>query len=122
MRNRRTTSWLESLKNHLETRKYSVIFNNAKLFEETKNKDDTDPNLVRDFCSTAFLSKPYGYGFFIRAFPHGCGSALARSMSITIFLISGPFDNILSRPFKGTFQMSVFRQDTALDKESEDKW
>ena len=55
----------------LET--FSLIFKNAKLFEETKNKNDTDPNITRDFCSTAFLSKPYGYSFFIRAFPYGCG-------------------------------------------------
>ena len=40
-----------------------VIFNNAKQFEETKNKNDTDLNLARDFCSTDFLSKLYGYNF-----------------------------------------------------------
>ena len=68
---------------------FSVIFNNAKLLKETKNKKDTDPNLVRDYCSTAFLSKPYGYSFFIRAFPYGCGSTLGRSMYITISLIAG---------------------------------
>ena len=67
---------------------FSVIFNNAKLFEETKNKNDTDPNLARDFCSTAFLSKPHGYSLFIRAFPYGCGPALGKSMSITISLIA----------------------------------
>ena len=88
----------------------SVILKNAKLFQETKNKNDADPNLVRDFCSTAFLSKPYGYSFFIRAFPYGCGPALGKSMSITISLIAGPFDDILSWPFRGTIQIIVFRQ------------
>ena len=78
---------------------FSLIFNNAKLLEETENKNGTDPNLARDFCSTAFLSKPYGNSFFIRAFPYGCGPALAKSMSITISLIAGPFDYILSWPF-----------------------
>ena len=68
---------------------FSLIFNNAKLFEETKNKNDTDPNLARDFCSTAFLGKPYGYSFFIRAFPYGCGPALGKSVSITISLKAG---------------------------------
>ena len=92
---------------------FSVIFNNAKLYEETKNKNDTDPNVARDFCSTAFLSKPYGYSFFIRAFPYGCGPALGKSMSITISLIAGPFDDILPWPFKGTIQISVFRQDNS---------
>ena len=48
---------------------FSVTFNNAKLYEETKNKNDTDPNLVCDFCSTDFFSKLYGCSFFIRAFP-----------------------------------------------------
>ena len=92
---------------------FSVIFNNAKLFEETKNKNDTDPNLARDFCSTAVLSKPYGYSFFIRAFPYGCGPALGKSMSITKSLIAGPFDDILIWAFKGTIQISVFRQDNS---------
>ena len=95
----------------LET--FSVIFNNAKLFEETKIKNDTDPNLAREFCSTAFLSKPYGYSLFICAFPYGCGSALGKSMSTTISRIARPFDNILSWPFKGTIQISVFRQDNS---------
>ena len=75
---------------------FPVIFNNVKLFEETKNKNDTDPNLSRDFCRAVFLCKPYGYNFFVRAFPYGCASALGRSMSITICLITGPFDDILS--------------------------
>ena len=74
---------------------FSIIFNNAKLFEETKNKKNTDPNLTRDICSTAFLSKPYGYSFFIRAFPYGCGPALGKSTSVTVSLIAGPFDGIL---------------------------
>ena len=90
---------------------FSVIFKNAKLFEETKNKNDTDPNLVRDFCNTAFLSKPYGFSFCIRAFPFGCGAALGKSISITISLIAGPFDDILTWRFKGTIQISVFRQE-----------
>ena len=92
---------------------FSVIFNNAKLFEETKSKNDTDPNSARDFCSTAFLSKPYGYSFLIRAFPYGCGPALGKPMSITTLLTSGPFDDILTWPFKGTIQISVFRQDNS---------
>ena len=61
---------------------FLTFFNNAKLFEQTQNKNDIDPNLARDFCSTAFLSKPYGYSFFIRAFPYGCGPALGKLMSI----------------------------------------
>ena len=90
---------------------FSVIINRAKISEETKNKNYTDPNLVRDFCRTAFLSKPYGYSFLIRAFPYGCGPALGKSMSITIFLIAGPFDDILSWPFKGTIPIRFFKQD-----------
>ena len=78
-----------------------------------RKKNDTDSNLARDFCSTAFLSKPYGYSFFIRAFLYGCGPALDKSMSITIYLIAGPFDDILNWPFKGTVQISVFRQDNS---------
>ena len=78
-----------------------------------ENKNDADPNLARDFCSTAFLSRPYNYSFFIRAFPYGCGPALGKSMSITISLIAGPFDDIVSWPFKGTIQISVFRQDNS---------
>ena len=92
---------------------FSTIFNNAELSEETENRKNTDPNLTRDFCTTAFLSKPYGYSFFIRAFPYRCGPALGKSMSITISLIAGPFDVILSWPFKGTLQISVFRQDNS---------
>ena len=92
---------------------FSLIFIIAKLFEETKNKNDTDPNLARDFCSTAFLSKPYGYSFFIGAFPYGCGPALGKSMSITISLIAGAFNDILTWPFEGTIQISVFRQDNS---------
>ena len=68
----------------------SVVFNNAKQFEEIENKNIADPNLARDVCSTAFFSKPYGYSFFIRTFPYGCGPALGKSMSITISLIAGP--------------------------------
>ena len=79
---------------------FSLIFNNAKLFKETKNENDTDPNLARDFCSTAFLSKPYGYRFFIRAFPFGCGPALGNLMSITISLLAGPFDDIPLGPLR----------------------
>ena len=92
---------------------FSVVFNNAKQFEEIENKNIADPNLARDFCSTAFLSKPYGYSFFIRAFPYGCGPALGKSMSITISLIAGPFDDNIPWPFKGTIQISVFRQDNS---------
>ena len=92
---------------------FSLIFNNAKLFEEAKNNYDTDSNLARGFCSTAFLSKPYGYSFFFRAFPYGCGPALGKSMSITISLRAGPFDDIFTWPFKGTIQISVFRQDNS---------
>ena len=92
---------------------FSIIFNNARLYEETENKNDTDPNLTRDYCSTAFLSKPYGYSFFIRTFPYGCGPATGKSMSITISLIAGPFDDILTWPFRGTIQISVFRQDNS---------
>ena len=92
---------------------FSVIFNNAKQFEEIENKNIADPNLAHDFCSTAFLGKPYGYSFFIRAFPYGCGPAIGKSMSITISLIAGAFDDILTRPFKGTIQISVFRQDNS---------
>ena len=92
---------------------FSVVFNNAKQFEELENRNTADPNLARDFCSTAFLSKPYGYSFFIRAFPYGCGPAIDKSMSITISLIAGPFDDILTWPFKGTIQISVFRQDNS---------
>ena len=36
-----------------------------------------------------------------------------KSMSITISLISGPFDDILTWPFKGTIQVSVFRLDNS---------
>ena len=89
----------------------SVIFNSAKLFEELKNKNDAAPNLARDFYSTAFLSKLYGYSFFIRALPFGCGPALGKSMFISISLIAGPFDDIFPWPFNGTIQISVFRQD-----------
>ena len=70
--------------------------------------------MARNFCSTAFHSKPYGYIFFIRAFSYGCGPALGKSMSITISLIAGPFDDILTSPFKGTIQISVFRQDNSV--------
>ena len=91
----------------------STIFNNAKLVEQTQNKNDIDPNLTRDFCSTAFLSKPYGYSFFIRAFPFGCGPAIGKLMFITISLIAEPFDDILTWPFRGTIQISVFRQDNS---------
>ena len=92
---------------------FSVVFNNAKQFEELK-KNNADPNLERDFFSTAFLSKPYGYSFFTRAFPFGCGPALGKSMSITISLIAGPpFDDILTWPFEGSIQISVFRQDNS---------
>ena len=90
---------------------FSVFFNIAKFYKETKNKNDTDPNLAREFCSTAFLSKPYGYSFFIRTFPYGRGPALGKSMSITISVVSGPFEDILTWLFKGTIQISVFRQD-----------
>ena len=93
---------------------FSTIFNNAKLFEQTQNKNDIDPNLARDFCSTAFLSKPYGYSLFIRALPYGCGPAIGKSMSITISLIAGPFDDILTWPFRGTIQISIFRQDNSV--------
>ena len=92
---------------------FSVVFNKAKLFEKTKNKNDTDPNSAREFCSTPFLSQSYGYSFFIRAFPYGCGPALGKSMSITISLIGGHFDDILTWPFEGTIQISVFRQDNS---------
>ena len=92
---------------------FSIFFNNAKLFDETENKENTDPNLTGDLCSTAFLSKPYGYSFFIRAFPYGRGPALGKSMSITISLIAGPFDDILPWPFRGTIQISVFRQENS---------
>ena len=87
-----------------------VFFNNGKLFEETKNKNDTNPNLVRDFCSTAFLRKPYGYSFLICAFTYGCGPALGKLMYITIFVIAGPLDDILSWPVKRTIQISTFGQ------------
>ena len=95
------------------SKNFSVIVNNAKLFEETKYKNDTDPNLARDFCSTAILSQPYDYSFFIRASPYGSGPALGKSMSITISLIGGPVDNILTWPFKGTIPISVFRQNNS---------
>ena len=91
---------------------FSIIFNNAKLFEKTENKKNTDPNLTRVFCSTVFLSKPSGYSFFIRAFTYGCGPALGKSMSITVSLIAGPFDDILPWPFRGT--KSVFSDKTIL--------
>ena len=100
-------------KNIWKLENFSVIFNNAKLFEETKNRNDTYPNLARDFCRTTFLSKPYGYSFFIHAFPYGYGPALGKPMSITISLIAGPFDDFLTWPFKGTIQNSVFRQDNS---------
>ena len=86
------------------------LFNNAKLFEETKNKNDTNPNLEGDFCSTAFLSKSYGYAFFIGGFPYGCRSAIGRSMSVIISLTAGTCDDIVPWLFKGTMQISVFRQ------------
>ena len=73
---------------------FSVIFNDAKLSEETKNKNDTDPNLARNFCSTVFLSKPSGYISFIREFPYDCGPALGESMSFTISLIAAAFNDI----------------------------
>ena len=92
---------------------FSVVFNNAKQFEEIHNKNIADPNLAGEFCSTAFLSKPYGYSFFIRVFSYGCGPAFGKSMSTTISLIAGPFDDILTWPFKGTVQISVFRQDNS---------
>ena len=92
---------------------FSVVFNNAKQFEEIENKNIADPNLAGDFCSTAFLSKPYGYSFFIRAFLYGWGPSIGKSVSITTSLIAGPFDDILPWPFKGTIQISVFRQDTS---------
>ena len=92
---------------------FSVVLNNAKQFEEIEKKNIADPNLARDFCSTAFLSKPYGYSFFIRAFPYECGPAIGKLMSITISLIAGPFDDIVTWPFKGTIQISVFRQDNS---------
>ena len=92
---------------------FSTIFNNAKLFEQAQNKNDIDPNLARDFCSTAFLSRPYGYRFFIRAFHYGCGPAIGKSMSITISLIAGPFGDILTWPFEGIIQISVFRQNNS---------
>ena len=100
-------------KNIWKLENFSVVFNNAKQFEKIKNKNHADLNLARDFCSTAFLSKPYGYIFFIRGYPFGCGPALGKLMSITIPLIAGPFDDILSWPFKGTIQISVFRQDNS---------
>ena len=93
---------------------FSVVLNNAKQFEEIENKKIADPNLARDFCSRAFLSKPYGYSFFVRALPYGCGPALGKSMSVTISLIAGPFSDIVTWPFKGTIQISVFRQDNSV--------
>ena len=89
------------------------IFYNDKQSEENQKKSDTDPNLARDFCSTAFLSRPDGCNFFIRTFPYGCGSALGKSMTITISLITGPFDKILPCPIKGTIQISSFRQNNS---------
>ena len=65
--------------------------------------------MVRDFCSTTFLSKRYC--FFFRALPFGCGSPLGESMSITISLVAGTFDDILCWPFEGTIQIRVFRQE-----------
>ena len=100
-------------KNICKLENFSVIFNNAKLFEEAQNKNGTDPNLAWDFCSTVLLSKPCGYSFFTRACPYGCGSALCKSLTITVSLMAGPFDDILSWLFKGTVQISVFRQDNS---------
>ena len=78
---------------------FSVVFNIAKQFEEVENKTTADPNLAHNFCSTAFLRKPYGYSFFTRAFPYVCGPALGKLISVTISLIDGPFDDILTWPF-----------------------
>ena len=101
---------MELFQDFLETRKIPSHFNNAKLFEETKNKNGFDPNLARDFCSTALLSKSYGYAFFIGGFPYGCRSAIGRSMSVIISLIAGTFNDFVSWLFKGTMQVSDFRR------------
>ena len=87
-----------------------VIFNNAKQFEETKHKNETDPNMAGDFCSKAFRSKPYGYSFSKRPFLYGCGPALDISITITISLISGPLNKILSWPLKRAHRISIFTQ------------
>ena len=86
---------------------FSVVFNNAKHFEENKNKNDIDPDLTRDFYSTAHLNRSFGYKFLISTFPYGCGSTLGKSMSITVSAISGPFEHILSWPLNGKYQSST---------------
>ena len=43
-------------KNIWKLENFLVTFKIARLFEKTKNKNDTDPNLARNFCSAAFLS------------------------------------------------------------------
>ena len=65
--------------------------------------------MARDICCTPLLTQPYGDSFFIPAFPNGCGSALSKPMSITIRLLVAHFDDMLSWPFKGTIQISIFR-------------
>ena len=81
---------------------FSVICNNAKLIEMTPIQ-----TWHATFVAQLFPASLMAIVSLIRAFPYGCGSALGKSMSITISLITGPFDDILSWPFKGTIQISV---------------
>ena len=99
-------------KNVWKLENFSAVSNNAKQFEEIENKNFADPNLARDFCSTAFFSKPYDYSFLSAPSLMDVAQHLANQC-LSISLIAGPFDDILSWPFKGTIQISVFRQDNS---------
>ena len=104
--------------NNLAIGTFTRSFGNSKIFQSFSilpnylKKQKTRKILTSKLHATVSV-QPYGYCFFICAFPYGCGPALGRSLSITIFLLSGPFDDNLSWPFRGTIQINVFRQDNS---------
>ena len=66
------------------------------------------------FAAQVFSANLIAIVFSDRAFPYICNQAFGKLMSITISPIDGPSDDILSWPFKGTIQISVFREDNSV--------
>ena len=62
------------------------------------------------WCSDPFYTKEEGYKIILKVFPDGFSNGKGTHLSVCLYLMEGPYDDMLCWPLKGKFEVKLLNQ------------
>ena len=77
----------------------------VRMSEYTTKKMD-----AVDWYSDPFYTREGGYKMKLNVLPDGCSNGKGTHLSVYLYLMEGPYDDMLSWPLKGKFKVTLLNQ------------